>query len=365
MFEPGRMRREVIACLAAANEGGEAFRLSMFGPPEEEELLNDTIDDFSLLPDKERLEQIVSRLKFLVAQEDFVGLGEIHPAWLVEALSKESPRIIGIILRYLPSKQVRYIIEHLPKRIKSKLPQLIDSFAVSAPILKIIRERFERQFISAQAPRDIDEFKFEHVAFLKNSELEILFKDLGIQEMAMALKGVDRRSLNILFNRMSIDEARSLQQRIRSLIDVSPSILKEAKYTVLEMSLSETNPSELLMDIGLNAFARSLVRENLHIFPVIKQKLEPRLGYMLKRYIDQHISSNLKEASENRKKMILSRIEALVKAGIIESDIAKYFVGAGETQEFRAADIEEDESASEVLPKPEKSDGWHRDNGVI
>ena len=365
MFKPGRMRREVIACLAAAHDSAQASRLPMFGPSNEEEILKNAIDDFAYTSEDERLNQIVDRLKFLVAQEEFVGLGEIHPAWLVEALSKESPMIIGIILRYLPSKQVRYIIEHLPKRIKNKLPQLIDSFAVPAPILKIIRGRFERQFISHQSPRDIDEFDFDHVCFLKSTDLEILFRDLGIQEMAMALKGVDRRSLNILFNRLSIDEARSLQQRIRSLLDISPPLLKDAKYTVLEMSLSETSPEDLLMDIGLNAFARAITKHDINILPVIKQKLSPRLGYTLKRYIDQHMSSNLKEVSDKRKETILGRVEALVKAGSIESDVARVFVGAGETQEFHSQESEEESEVSSSPRAPEKSDSWHGENGVV
>lgn len=351
----GQVRMDVVACLAAAHESGDATRLSKFGPLGEERDLVQAVQDIAEIPEGERLDYIVGRLKSLVAREEFIGLAEIHPAWLVEVLSKESPRIIGIILRYLPSGQVRYIIDHLPKRIKHRLPQLIDSFAVPGPILDIIKERFERQFISVQGPRDFDEFGFENVCFLKSADLEILFRDLGIHELAMALKGVDRRSLNILFNRLSINEARALQQRIRSLTDVPASLLTDAKYTVLEMSLAETDSDDLLMDIGLNVFARSLDLRDAGMFPLIKQKLEPRLGYTLRRYMDQHVDSNFAEIIEKRKEVILRRVEALAKAGSIDQNLARYFVGPELSGEEQGV----------YTPPSEESESWHFEEGVV
>lgn len=324
-IEPGQIRKDVVAILASIYGGPSALKLISYGPEEDEAFLGESISNFCNMNDSEREIQLAERLKAHMAQEDFTGLAEIHPAWLLEVLTKESPRIIGIILRYLPSKQVRYIIENLPKRIKQRLPQLIDSFAVPAPILGIVRERFERQFISMKEPKNVDACKFENICYLKGTDLEILFKDLGIHELAMALKGVDRRSLNLLLNRLSLDEARSLQQRIRSLSDIGASLLRESKYTVLEMSLTETDPKELLIDIGLNAFARALTERDLEQIPLIKQKLEPRLGYTLRRYIDRHTFSSTDEVGEKRKKIVIERAVALSRAGSIDEGFARYF----------------------------------------
>lgn len=338
-----KIRSEVVACLIAADVDGDPAQLSMFGPVGEEQGLLEQIGAISDVAGDDKMDHVAMRLKALMAQEEFVGLSEVHPAWLSDVLSKESPRIIGIILRYLPSKQVRYIIEHLPKRIKHRLPQLIDSFAVPSPILKIIKERFERQFIPLNAPRDFDEFTFDHVPFLKSADLECVFRDIGIHELAMALKGVDRRSLHILLNRLSIDEARALQQRIRSLTDVSPSLLRDAKYSVLEINLAEANPDDLLMDVGLNAFAKTLEKGDIPMFPHIRQKLPPRLAYLLKRYIDEHVPSNLHDVAVRRKEMILGRIEALSRAGSIDENLARYFVSQDETKILPAPQVKEAE----------------------
>lgn len=361
MMQSGKTRMEVVACLAAAHHSGDAAALSMFASVSEEADLVQATEEIAGIPAGERQDYIVNRLKSLVARDGFTGLSDIHPAWLVEVLSKESPRIIGIILRYLPSKQVRYIIEHLPKRIKHRLPQLIDAFAVPTPILEVIKERFERQFVSFRGSRDFDSFEFENITFLKSADLEALFRDLGIHELAMALKGVDRQSLNILFNRLSIDEARSLQQRIRSIVDMPASILNDAKYTVLEMSISETDSNNLLIDIGLDAFARTLAPQDMDMFPLIWQKLEPRLAYTLKRYIDQHAGSNTAGIIGRRKEIILGRVEALAKAGTIDENLARYFVvpAAPEVAEgaIDAANISASSSGD--------ADSWQVDDGVV
>lgn len=358
---PGKTRLEVVACLAAVYNEGDAASFSVFGSTLEEEELIKRIDDISGVPEAERLSYTTERLRSFLAREKFVDLSDIHPSWLVEVLSKESPRIVGIILRYLPSKQVRYIIEHLPKRIKQRLPQLLEAFAVPAPILNIIKERFERQFLSPHISRDFDEFEFQNISCLKNTDLEVLFRDLGIHELAMALKGVDRRSLNILFNRLSIDEARNLQQRIRSLVDISPSLLRDAKYTVLEMNITETDSDDLLVEIGLNAFARSLDADDIDIFPLIKQKLEPRLGYTLKRYIDRHVGSNFASVIDKRKELILLRLEALARAGSIDQNLARHFDDIDEP----VHEISDTASHQVPINNSVEPDSWQGEDGVI
>lgn len=351
------IRMEVVACLASAN-GVDAEDFSKFGPVTEEVETKTLISEILSMSADERVQHIVEKLRSLVAHDEFHGLTEVHPAWLVEVLSHESPRIIGIILRYLPSKQSRFIIENLPRRIKSRLPQLIDSFAVPAPILKIIKDRFERKFYSEKANRDFDTFEFKNIPYLKIADLETLFKDVGIHELALALKGIERSSLNILFNRLSVVEARNLQQRIRSLTDVPPALLRDAKYTVLEMSLTESDPQELILDVGLNSFAHAFSEEDAEILPFIKQKLAPKLGYTLKRYIDEHGHNTDPNISKLRKEMILERISALSRAGAIDESLKNFFAV---TEEGKSIEPEGYTQSSEEI----KSDSWHEDERVV
>jgi len=364
----GDTRKEVIACLTAINDSEDARALSKFGPADEEEGIIEAAQEMLDMPEDEREEYIIHKLQSLVAREEFSGLAEIHPAWLIDALSKESPRIIGIILRYLPSKQARHIIENLPKRIKTKLPQLIDSFAVPAPILKIIKTRFEKQFISYKLVKNYVEFGFKEISSLKSEEILVLFRDLGIHELAMSFKGVNRTSLNILFNRLSVFEARGLQQRIRSLTDVSPLLLRDARYTVLEMSLSEMNADDLLMDVGLNSFAKAISFEDSEMFALIKQKIEPRLAYTLRRYIDQHVDSNVGELADERKSLVLSRVQSLSRAGSINEEVASYFATPENVEdviEAKEEEIKEEDIDVAEAPVADEGDSCYEDDGVI
>jgi len=357
-FKQEHIMVEVAACLSVIHDGEGARDLSIFCQEGEDSIFLQKIEEIHAFAGGEQ-QAVVERMRFLASGEEFTNLADIHPAWLVEALSKESPRIIGIILRYLPSAQVRYIIEHLPRRIKQNLPQLIDSFAVPAPILKIIRKRFERRFISSAIPRGTGEFRFENIACLGGRSLQVLFKDIGLHELAMALKGIDRRSLSIIFNRLSVEEARGLQQRIRSIVDVHPALLREAKYTVLEVSLSEATPDDLLFEIGLIAFAKSLSIDDAAIFSMIRQKIEPSRSYSLRRYIDQHAPSNFADIVAMRKEIILRRVEILSKSGEINEAAVGGLL-------FPPPLPSATEEAAGLLYNPKSSPyNWHEKDSVI
>lgn len=365
MIGPGDKRMEIAACLSVIHRGETAGDLSIFCSVDEEDAFLQKVGEMREFADGEQ-SLLVKRMKFLADGDEFMNLADIHPAWLVDVLSKEPPRIIGIILRYLPSSQVRYIIEHLPKRIKQRLPQIIDSFAVPAPILKIIRERFERQFASLAMPIPSGEFMLDNVAALSSRDLQILLKDIGMHELAMALKGVDRRSLGIIFNRLSIEDARGLQQRIRSLVDVHPTLLKEAKYTVLEVNLSEASPEDLIFEIGLAAFAKALRVQDAAIFPLIRQKIEPRRSYSLRRYIDQHAPSNYADIVAMRKVLILKRIETLSKGGLIDESI-HHNLSCLQRQESQSPEKTADISSNkgEALPSKSFPEDWHGKDNVL
>lgn len=345
---PGETRLETVACLASENESGSQDIFN-FGPETEEERLKGFLEGINNMPSAERTEYAAEKIKLNFARENFSILSEIHPAWIVEVLADESPKMIGIILRYLPSTQVRYIIEHLPKRIKNRLPQLIDAFAVPAPVLDIIRSRFERQFVVAGRLEETANFGFEDVAYLKSKDMNALFIDLGLHELAMAFKGIERRSLNVLFNRLSVEEARALQQRIRSLTDVPVLLLKDAKYSVLELSMIETNPEKLLIELGLNSFAKAFGDADMEVYSLIRQKLEPKIAYTLKRYIDERKGSVLPGVMEQRKELVLKRIESLSKASAIDSELAASFP------------VKEEE----IIITKDDSKGWHQEEGVL
>jgi len=304
MYDSGtkHTRVEIVQMLASAFN---APAIKKFGPQNEEQLYNGI--DIS----KEECKKLIKD-DIMVAGEALSDLSDIHPAWIVKTIECESPKVIGVILRWLPSRHVRYILDNLPKRIKISLPKLVDSFAIPAPIMRLIKRGFEKKF--SLPPKGVfDEKSFESVVHLKSEEFEALFKDLGIHELALAFQNFDNEGMKVLLNRMSVVDARALQQRIKDVKDSEQALMKNAKYTILDVAMDQEDMDKLLVEMGLSAFTKAF--EDGKIFDQIQMKLEPKVSFIFKRYLDQHIGANT--MTKIRQKVVLERAGKLSRAGQI------------------------------------------------
>lgn len=304
----GRHTREKIVKMLMSSF--DAAGVAKFGPRAEEKAYLENGNGALSAADCKR--QIKEELS--LAGEELSVLSDIHPAWIVKALEAETPKIIGIILRWLPSRHVRYILENLPKRIKICLPKLVESFAVPTDILRLIKKGFESKFKIPARPLNIDTSKFENIVYLNPAELEGLFRDLGVHELAMAFQTVEPDGLKILLNRMAVETARALQQRIKDVADISALLQRDAGYTILEVALDQEDVNRLLLEIGLAAFSKAM--KNQEMFSVLRQKMEPQVSDLFKRYIDQY--AGVGKLISERQKITMERLNLLIKSGQVE-----------------------------------------------
>ncbi|MBI4124362.1 MAG: hypothetical protein HY609_04245 [Deltaproteobacteria bacterium] len=249
-------------------------------------------------------------LKALRAQEDFSGIAEIHPAWLLEVLKSESPRIIGVVLRHLPSRHVRYLLEHLPRRLTMELPKLIEAFYVPGELLNVIRRRIERRFVPMRITHDVEQFGIQHLYYLKAEELEALCYDLGLGELALSLVGSSRKILQIILNRFKIGEAKEILARIKRYQGEPRWFLKDARYSVLELGQKEMGARRFLEELGLVVLAKTFVRFDRPV-RALYQKMAPERAYTFKRYLDESLTRGRPEKTAKRTEWVLQYLERL------------------------------------------------------
>ncbi len=298
-------RIETVKKLIAAFGSAE---VAAFGPKGEEKIYDVTGSGISK---EDALKSIKEELE--LSFDEISHLAEMHPAWIVKALEGESPKVVGIILRWLPSRHVNYILEHIPKKMKLSLPKLVESFAVPGPILKLIKQRFEKKFSDLPLKNGAEIKKFEDLALLSSNELEKLFKDLGTHELAMAFHNVDEISMRVLLNRMNITAARGLQQRIRDVSESESPIFKDARYTILEVALDQEDIERLLLELGLASFSKAMKGPDL--FSSIQMKLEPSVAHIFKRYVEQN--TGVGKLWQVRQRLVMERFSLLERAGEI------------------------------------------------
>lgn len=318
-------RLRVVAAMAVLDDGDRANDLLAFTQGEEQGALKAALESDLAIEASDREFKLRGAISAMVASDKWSGLAEIHPAWLLEELKNESPRIIGVILRYLPSRHVRYLLENLSPTVRFAIPNIIEAFSVPQPVLDVIRGRFESRFATIRVSRSLESFNFEHLYYLRGDELETLFRDLGLQELAMALHGLSGKSLTYLYNRLSLKDAKRLQNRIKSMEDVSDTLKRQSRFTVLEVEGENLGPDNLLMEIGLAAFARAVSKEHDELSRLIEIKLDPRISYVLKRYIDERTDKNTRSATEERQTIVLSRVASLARESLIDESWGRFF----------------------------------------
>ena len=256
-------------------------------------------------------------LKAFCAQESFSRIAMVHPAWILELLKNESPRVIGVLLRYLPSRHVRYLLEHLPKQTVALMPKIIEAFYVPGDLLEFLRKRLESRFVPVPLP-PTGPFSFEQLFFLKVEEIELLLRELGLSELALALIGTSKKVLKPVLNRFTINEAKDLVARMKDFESESPWFFLDARYSILELGNEELGIDRFLTEIGVVALAKAFTMSEETTFELFKQKMSPERAYLLKRYIEECGSENDVEKTERRKNWVLKHVERLKEQNKIE-----------------------------------------------
>ena len=270
------------------------------------------------------------QLQKMLAHNRFSSIAEVHPAWVLEKLQTESPRVIGVILRYLPPRHMRYIIEHLPEKIRSELPDMVDAFVIPEAVLEVIRDRFEQNFAPMKFAHPQGQLEFKDLYYLKFEELEDLFIDLGIHEIALAMNSMSRRAVKMLLNRFSLKDAKLLQRRIKSTglnkdkVEFE-ALCHSARMTILDAASEHVGSKQLFLDVGIANFARCYQADVETLYQFILQKIPPEMGFMLKRELMQKAGQTQADQILTRQNIVLDRVVELATNKQIDPSWAKFF----------------------------------------
>ncbi|HPQ80123.1 MAG TPA: FliG C-terminal domain-containing protein [bacterium] len=342
-------RLRTVAALAVLRGGGDASDMAEHLNEAEGKRILRLMSLYSDEPDAEvKMEHL---LRQMVASERFSSIGEVHPAWVLERLREEPPRVVGIILRSLPSKHVRYLLKNLPPMLKAALPDMVESFAVARPVLETIRRRFESHFLPMRVSRAVESPGFEHLYFLKVDELCELIREIGLTELAIALSGLQGKTLHAVFNRLPLKDAKRLQRRMRETGEVSPDLFRQARYTILEVEGDHVGPDRMLMRVGIAALASAMDREHGPLVKLVMQRMEPADGYLLKRSMDERRLRFSSKLASERQGMILEAVGRLAREGRIDPSWTSFAEAAGGDEspiELQSADQGEETATVNV-----------------
>lgn len=308
-------RTELLAALCLMNEGEGAKSLFAFASESDELELNKLAD--KLLREGEvDSAGLLERIQKLRGFSFGAGFSDIHPGWILEKLEGESPRVLGILCRFLTGDKIKYLMEHLPESRRKLMPKLNESYQVTPEVSEIVRTLSEKRLTFA-IPQQGGAFSLPHLTLLKTDDLRALFRELGLEEIRKAFTGVEPQVMRAFLARFVPAMAREIRERIDRGTAVSPQDRNEAQRHLVSVPLEKLPVEELFREIGYSAFAQGLEMEDLAWASMIYHKLPPEEGYRLKRVMQDTVKRRPISLIEARRQEILGRVAELAQKGKI------------------------------------------------
>jgi hypothetical protein len=295
-------RREILARLCLMGEGEKGLDLLAFASKEDE-------------AGKEQL----GRVRRLSHLRPVSVLEEIHPGWILEKLRGESPRLLGLVCRFVTGEKAQYLISHLAPEERKRLPKVRESYDLSPQLVEIVRELVEKSLAVSLPQRAGEAFGFSHIAWMRDDDLRTFFRDLGLEEIRKAFAEVEPQIFRAFLARFSPAEAKEIRGRIETGKAVSLEEKRAAQKHLVSLSLEngELPPDALFREIGYSVFARALSPDDRDWAEWICQKLAPEDGYRLKRMVQERTASQPETTLQERKEKILHRLSLLAQKGLI------------------------------------------------
>ncbi|MFA4970976.1 MAG: hypothetical protein WC683_00080 [bacterium] len=344
MATGSNIRQRMFAALAVRGVGDEAAVLLEYLGSGEAQSAKSVVDLYVSDPSGDvAMDSLIAQM---AASEHFSSLAEVHPAWILEHLKGETPRVVGLILRALPSGHVRYLLKNLPPMLRECVPNIMESFAVKPEVLELIRRRFEAGFLPMRVTRSVTHPGFEHLYYLKSEELSELIRELGLYEMSIALAGMENRALHMVFNRLDLKDAKRLQKRMKHLEGVSSELHRQARYNLLEIEGRHEGSEKMLSSVGLAALASCFGAEHDNSAKLLRQKLAPLEAYLLKRFIDERRKNQNPAVAAQRRGIVEGLVAQLAEDGRINPEWRKFHPDYRPDEEGRLSEKWDEETIS-------------------
>jgi len=201
--------------------------------------------------------------------DDEMGfLGSATPEQLQSALADEHPQTIAVVLSRMPADKAGLVLARLPRPVQVEVARrLVDSNPVAsemlaeidralqtkagaqrrtrgqtgptalANLLSMADRTTERAVLESLDPTLAEQvrkgmFVFEDLPRLDERDLQVVLREAGPQDLALALKGADQALLDLVMRNISERAAAALQEDMELLQRVRPSDVEAAQQRI-------------------------------------------------------------------------------------------------------------------------------------
>ncbi len=181
IVEKGLMtiRDQVFLYCFLLYEGQDQGVLSLL-PEERSKILLKEAKRYDRFPKEVKLTLVTKLLGYLVQHVRNRHLERVHSTWVANALEKESSKIITIILNRVSPDYRKKVLENFSKTYAMSNPYVLPNVADA------IYQIFCSRFAPMSAPWGASQLTLETLYLVKEEELYVFLRHVGVQEIARA-----------------------------------------------------------------------------------------------------------------------------------------------------------------------------------
>lgn len=316
MSEPS-IAGKILSVLSVLEGESDPSALLAFGPSSEEAENRRYTEQLQRRLKRGGANEIIRRFHSWAERSPNLPIKDIHPSWILELIRDERPRVIGLICRYLPGQQVRYLLDHMPAATKSRLPSLHESFSIPEPLVEQVRLFFERHFFAAPRPAPQAAFSLQHIAWMSARDMVTTIRELGYEEIRCAFANVGGKALQVFLTRFPIEAANQVRLRLARGRPVLAAERERAQQHLVRVDLDIRRAADLPFEIGLSVLAQAVAPDAGEWVQAVVYRMDSRDGHSLKRYVREALHEHAPERQQYRAALLLSFIHELADQGKI------------------------------------------------
>lgn len=293
---------KMLILLILTFEGSKnSYELLKYLPKNKEQIFKEEIDKLLNIQQPKRYSFLLKEIKSLQSNIQFSKIEYIHFSWLSDELQKEQPQIIAVILNSLPKDKTKQILSTFDVNLREKVTYPLQP--ILPGINEVIMERFEAKFLPMRAVKDTRYYKI--LISLKENDFFKLIRKMGLQELAIAFRGIDKLTLSKFTKSISPSDEKELLQMMKELKEIDYEKIKITQKNIWTYSHLFNTAKDIFWEIGLLKLAQLLKGEGDKIIQQIYQKLPKIEVNKLNQYLDK-IESIL--SVEEKEKIILELV---------------------------------------------------------
>lgn len=274
---------QALLCSTLLFGKDDAESLFSFLPPGRSSILLGCAKGILALDRSKRIKLLVTKLKSLLRYQENSALTVIEPSWVVDALTREPPLIVAVILKALPVGYVESLKGGLPREMLLDVEDL-QSRLQSEKNHDIFLRAFEKKFFPMPYEELGREFGVHHLLLLQSRDLLVVIREIGVTLLSkyFGLVGIGE-SVQLL--RVLPKEAqRSVLETLRQVVQPK-GVSLTADHNLMQQVFQHTLGAEdLFFRFGLYMLASSFEGKNGQLINAIAQRLPMAHGQVLLNY---------------------------------------------------------------------------------